>query len=322
MGMPTSRSTTIFRISRAFFFLFLSWVFMIIDGQNYACEACVRGHRVRTCQHHERPLKLVSKKGRPVSQCQHCRTLRRSRSVHVKCSCGKQANSNTLQGSFTENKAGSCYCNYGGRCTCAYKKEQPPLDITLLTNSQPDYSTELNLPNMHGVEVQSSGSSREPLQEHPHVTSEIPIALSNHNTIPFAFQHLDTQLPLPDMSCNVGEYSENVNFGLFGSPHTPASILSTDRSSSDINWTNYLFDTTSSDIQAQNVNDSDFTWLTQPLLGSTSLLEEVPEAGDCGTITQDLGDGPASLEPVSSGGPNYTDSFSETEDLGWFSWDA
>lgn len=159
---------------------------------------------------------------------------------------------------------------------------------------------------MHGVEVQSSGSSREPLQEHPHVTSEIPIALSNHNTIPFAFQHLDTQLPLPDMSCNVGEYSENVNFGLFGSPHTPASILNT----------------TSSDIQAQNVNDSDFTWLTQPLLGSTSLLEEVPEAGDCGTITQDLGDGPASLEPVSSGGPNYTDSFSETEDLGWFSWDA
>ncbi|KAG9249695.1 uncharacterized protein F5Z01DRAFT_469178 [Emericellopsis atlantica] len=177
---------------------------------------------------------------------------------------------------------------------------------------------------MNGVELRFGGSSREPHQEHLHVTSEIPIALSNHSTIPFALQHLDTQLPLPDMSSNVCEYSKNADFGLFGSPHTAASILSTGRGSSDNNWTNNLFDTTTSNIQAQNVNDSDFAWLTQPTLGSTPqlFLEEVREAGDCGTITQDLGDGPESLEPVSSGGPNYTDTSFETEELGWFSWEA
>ncbi|KAG9250363.1 copper fist DNA binding domain-containing protein, partial [Emericellopsis atlantica] len=57
---------------------------IIFNGQNYAYDACVRGHRVRTCEHYGRPLKLISKKGRPISQCQHCRSLRKSRSAHVK----------------------------------------------------------------------------------------------------------------------------------------------------------------------------------------------------------------------------------------------
>lgn len=25
---------------------------MLIDGEKWACEACVRGHRVTTCKHH------------------------------------------------------------------------------------------------------------------------------------------------------------------------------------------------------------------------------------------------------------------------------
>jgi hypothetical protein len=25
---------------------------MLIDGEKWACEACVRGHRVSTCKHH------------------------------------------------------------------------------------------------------------------------------------------------------------------------------------------------------------------------------------------------------------------------------
>lgn len=39
----------------------------------------------------DRPLQLISKKGRPVSQCNHCRVQRKSRSAHVKCECGKRA---------------------------------------------------------------------------------------------------------------------------------------------------------------------------------------------------------------------------------------
>lgn len=38
----------------------------------------------------DRPLQHINKKGRPVSQCQHCRAMRKSRSSHVKCDCGEK----------------------------------------------------------------------------------------------------------------------------------------------------------------------------------------------------------------------------------------
>ena len=38
--------------------------------------------------HADRPLTHINKKGRPVSQCAHCRGLRKSRTTHTKCECG------------------------------------------------------------------------------------------------------------------------------------------------------------------------------------------------------------------------------------------
>lgn len=93
---------------------------MLIDGEKYACEACVRGHRVSNCQHAgallpwdsggavtdfhaDRPLSHINKKGRPVSQCAHCRTLRKSRSAHVKCDCGEKSHA---KGTCTHLKDG------------------------------------------------------------------------------------------------------------------------------------------------------------------------------------------------------------------------
>lgn len=97
-----------------------------------ACEACVRGHRVSNCQHAgmslvlrclvlrlvatcriwltnqcntDRTLQHIAKKGRPVSQCTHCRTLRKSRSAHVKCDCGEKSHT---------------------KGTCVYVKEADP----------------------------------------------------------------------------------------------------------------------------------------------------------------------------------------------------
>jgi hypothetical protein len=35
---------------------------MLIKGEKYACEACVRGHRVSDCQHDWRPLQHIDKK--------------------------------------------------------------------------------------------------------------------------------------------------------------------------------------------------------------------------------------------------------------------
>ncbi|PNY28078.1 Copper resistance protein CRF1 [Tolypocladium capitatum] len=100
---------------------------MLIDGEKYACEACVRGHRVSNCQHTDRPLQHINKKGRPVSQCQHCRTMRKSRSAHVKCDCGEKTSKCAHLQRPVEGHKETCCCNHGGHCTCSLKKE-PSLD--------------------------------------------------------------------------------------------------------------------------------------------------------------------------------------------------
>lgn len=94
---------------------------MIIDGEKYACEACVRGHRVSNCQHSDRPLQHINKKGRPVSQCAHCRAMRKSRSAHVKCDCGiKPSKCIHLQPTL-EGHTQTCCCNHGSACSCSHK---------------------------------------------------------------------------------------------------------------------------------------------------------------------------------------------------------
>lgn len=63
---------------------------MLIDGQKWACEACIRGHRVTSCKHHgipsspispfssinltdpDRPLIRIKRKGRPFATCTIC----------------------------------------------------------------------------------------------------------------------------------------------------------------------------------------------------------------------------------------------------------
>ena len=51
-------------------------------------ETCIKGHRSSSCRHTDRPLFEIKKKGRPVTQCEHCRELRKTKQVHVKCMCG------------------------------------------------------------------------------------------------------------------------------------------------------------------------------------------------------------------------------------------
>ncbi|KAI0797297.1 transcription factor, partial [Irpex lacteus] len=59
-----------------------------VGDKKYACETCIKGHRSSTCKHTDRPLFEIKKKGRPVTQCEHCRELRKTKQVHVKCMCG------------------------------------------------------------------------------------------------------------------------------------------------------------------------------------------------------------------------------------------
>ncbi|KAF7313428.1 ACE1 transcriptional factor [Mycena chlorophos] len=60
---------------------------VLISDKKYACETCIKGHRSSACKHTDRPLFEIKKKGRPVTQCEHCRELRKTKQVHVKCIC-------------------------------------------------------------------------------------------------------------------------------------------------------------------------------------------------------------------------------------------
>ncbi|KAH8694208.1 copper fist DNA binding domain-containing protein [Talaromyces proteolyticus] len=69
---------------------------MLIDGEKWACEACVRGHRVSSCRHHDRPLIRINKKGRPFSVCCICRGPCTDREEHSKLNRDKKSDGETI----------------------------------------------------------------------------------------------------------------------------------------------------------------------------------------------------------------------------------
>lgn len=85
---------------------------VLINGVKYACERCIRGHRVTTCTHQDQPLMMIKPKGRPSTQCQHCKEQRRLKSQHIKCSCGD-----------LKAHTKDCACYVEGKCTCKSKKK-------------------------------------------------------------------------------------------------------------------------------------------------------------------------------------------------------
>jgi hypothetical protein len=54
--------------------------------------SCIRGHRSQRCEHHDRPLLKLRRKGRPTaSQCDRCSDLRKALGVHARCICEPDA---------------------------------------------------------------------------------------------------------------------------------------------------------------------------------------------------------------------------------------
>ncbi|OZJ03597.1 hypothetical protein BZG36_03039 [Bifiguratus adelaidae] len=65
---------------------------VLLNGTKYACATCIKGHRSSHCLHSDRPLFEIKRKGRPITQCTHCRELRKTKQIHVKCTCDKEKN--------------------------------------------------------------------------------------------------------------------------------------------------------------------------------------------------------------------------------------
>lgn len=114
-------------------------------------EVCIRGHRSSRCTHSDRPLFEIRKKGRPITQCNHCRDLRKVKQVHVRCGCRKEAgwmgkrngehgapcsslshppNSHSLGKSKNANdpmfdeEYTECNCDQTGICPCAVPRNE------------------------------------------------------------------------------------------------------------------------------------------------------------------------------------------------------
>ncbi|KAK7028839.1 copper-binding transcription factor [Paramarasmius palmivorus] len=129
---------------------------VLISSKKYACETCIKGHRSSSCKHTDRPLFEIKKKGRPVTQCEHCRELRKTKQVHVKCICTKaegtssKGSTKTLESAAFPNglpealeasvalqllsegtssdsdHAGGCTCHLGGECHCCVPRKSAP----------------------------------------------------------------------------------------------------------------------------------------------------------------------------------------------------
>lgn len=87
---------------------------VLLNGVKYACERCIRGHRVSSCTHTDKPLTMIKPKGRPASQCPHCREQRKLKNTHSSCSCGKK-------GKSPGTHLASCLCHRNSHCTCPTK---------------------------------------------------------------------------------------------------------------------------------------------------------------------------------------------------------
>jgi len=147
----------------------------------------------------DRELQLVPKKGRPVTQCQHCRQERKKRSAHVSCDCAqpeKQHHSKEkcIHLREAEDKAKSagfyhddgtepdsahmariaeeqgCCCGHGGKCTCALLMKEPDDDSS--TPRGPAVKPKLGEATSEGCITQFKNGHHKPVHRKNHAAHE------------------------------------------------------------------------------------------------------------------------------------------------------
>lgn len=184
------------------------------DGSKWACRTCLLGHRVSSCNHTDRELLPVPRKGRPVSQCQHCRIERKARSAHVKCECGAKpfpeercsylqkatpgdvqftasatvlvdgralsTHSMDLEPTSLSNDRFTnerhCCCPHGGKCICIDPKQEQLQSNNVPSMKDPDTSD----PHMRGKPRAAIQDSRVRLEAN--VNDRYELLLPNNST--------------------------------------------------------------------------------------------------------------------------------------------
>lgn len=101
---------------------------VLINGVKYACERCIRGHRVTTCTHTDQPLMMIKPKGRPSTTCDHCKEIRKNKNANPSgiCTCGRLEKKRLAQKTKEEARAKAkeekklheCRCGNDEPCKC------------------------------------------------------------------------------------------------------------------------------------------------------------------------------------------------------------
>ncbi|CCD27444.1 Cup2p NDAI_0K02530 [Naumovozyma dairenensis CBS 421] len=142
---------------------------ILLDGDKYACDLCIRGHRASTCNHTDRRLTKLRPKGRPSTNCSHCKEIRRISNVNPSgsCSCGKSKKSKPGdKNKIEKDSAIDCGCMSGNPCKCHTNRKDRSTNKRSTTNSP--------LANNEAVENDDeNGRKEEPSQSLIPVLDEI-----------------------------------------------------------------------------------------------------------------------------------------------------
>ncbi|CAG8598459.1 13868_t:CDS:2 [Ambispora leptoticha] len=123
---------------------------VFINGVKYACVTCIKGHRSTACHHSDRPLQAIKRKGRPITQCAHCRELRKTQKL-VNGGLGQQfkiiefnqqprlpahlqsqnQQQNCEDKHSVEALLNPCQCTTGAKCICCRPVEQEINEINI-----------------------------------------------------------------------------------------------------------------------------------------------------------------------------------------------
>ncbi|KAI9826585.1 MAG: hypothetical protein M1832_006181 [Thelocarpon impressellum] len=188
---------------------------MLIGGEKWACDACVRGHRVSNCQHSGGSIRDPLVWLAAVADCHHCRGLRKSRSAHVKCDCGEggahhgqgqcgHGDKSHAHGAANQHDQGApCCCSHGGRCSCALKKEPqlpqlpqhhldpvPELDAAAAAGRDHDRTVDFPKPrlataNSEGALTVFANGHHKPVHKHNHMSQKcgVPYTIPRPHTV-------------------------------------------------------------------------------------------------------------------------------------------
>ncbi|QLQ79237.1 hypothetical protein HG537_0B05840 [Torulaspora globosa] len=254
---------------------------VLINNVKYACERCIRGHRVTTCNHTDQPLMMIKPKGRPSTTCDHCKELRKNKKANPTgvCTCGRLEKKRLAQKAKEEARAKAkeekrlhdCRCDKQEPCKCHSTRRR---SRKVSVNHESVRQSNSNVMVGHGHVA--SPVSMETFNDNSYVESDVSGKISkDYHHVPslasissfHSTQSLDHKFALPQ-SPTLGNFVTGNNAN--GNGHWDNSSISSVRSDSRAN----LSDAISVGLDPLN-NTKRVTPMTRTRVGEVTVpLEE------------------------------------------------